>query len=115
MNNARNIEISVPRIDRIIRLVDEYGLLPADLMENSIRSLTKRLGDQRMNEILQSYIVKDLSTVADKLLDYYDQTYMFSREKYKKKYQEIKLPNGDAISNAQIILNEIAGNTIEIQ
>ena len=115
MNQARNIEISVHRFERIIRLVNEYGLLSTELMENSIRSLTKRLGDQRMNEILQSYIVKDLSTVADKLLEYYDQTYMFSREKYKKKYQEIKLPNGDAISNAQIILNEIAGNTIEIQ
>ena len=115
MNQARNIEISVPRFDRINRLVIEYGLLSAELMENSIRSLTKRLGEVRMNDILQGYLAGNLATVADNLLEYYDQTYLYSREKYKKKYQEVKLPNGDATSNAKIILKEIFGNALEIK
>jgi tRNA 2-selenouridine synthase len=115
MNNARNIEIEVPRTDRIKRLVDEYGQLSPDLMENSIRSLTKRLGDQRMNEILQLYTLQDFAAVADRLLEYYDQTYLFSREKYKKKYQMIVLPNGNVEENARIILKEIDGDAIEIK
>ncbi len=115
MNIARNIEIFVPREDRIVRLVNEYGSLSNELMENSIRNITKRLGDQQTNDILKSYLSGDLSTVAGNLLEYYDKTYLFSREKYKKKYQEIILPNGDASSNAQIILKEIAGNNIEIK
>ena len=115
INDARNVEISVPRTERIIRLVNEYGWLSSQLMENSIRSLFKRLGDQRMNDILQCYLEGDLATVADNLLEYYDRTYLFSREKYKKKYYEIILPNGNAEENARIILKEIAGNSIEKQ
>lgn len=108
MNEAQCIEIQVPRIKRVSRLLKEYGTLPEELMENAIRSLAKRLGDQRMNEILQCYLKKNLDCVADKLLDYYDQTYQFSRDKYKRKLKEIVLPNGDASANAEIILEKTA-------
>lgn len=107
MNMSPTIEISVPRADRIGRLVNDYGSLPFDLMENSMRSLVKRLGDQRTKEVLQYYSEKDLYMVADHLLEYYDRAYMFSREKYKKKYGEINFPNGDPSTNAQILLDWI--------
>lgn len=106
MNDTHCVEIFVPRSDRIIRLVHEYGTLPDELMQNAIRSLIKRLGDERMNEILRLYLEKDLSDVADKLLEYYDQTYQFSRNKYKRKMTEIILPNGDALLNAKLILEK---------
>jgi len=108
MNDTHCVEIFVPRSDRIIRLVHEYGTLPDELMQNAIRSLIKRLGDERMNEILRLYLEKDLSDVADKLLEYYDQTYQFSRNKYKRKMTEIILPNGDALLNAKLILEKAA-------
>ena len=108
MNKTQNIEIQVPLSDRISRLVTEYGTLPEDLMENAISSLIKRLGDLRMNEILQLYHERKLEDVANKLLEYYDQTYQYSRDKYKKKLTEIKLPNDDAMANARIILNRAA-------
>jgi len=108
MNDAHCVEILVPRSDRIKRLVSEYGALPDELMQNAIRSLIKRLGEERMNEILRLYLEKDLSGVAGKLLEYYDQTYQFSRNKYKRKVTEIILPNGDASLNAKVILEKAA-------
>lgn len=108
MNEAQNIEIQVPRIERIIRLVKEYGAMPNDLMENAICSIAKRLGDQRMKEILHCYHENKLIDVADKLLEYYDQTYQFSRDKYKKKFTEIIFSSGDAVANAELILKMTA-------
>lgn len=108
MNATQNIEILVPRTDRISRLVKEYGALPDELMENAIQCIVKRLGDQRMKEILACYREKELHDVADKLLEYYDQTYQFSRDKYKKKYLEIVFPTGDAAANAKLILEKTA-------
>jgi tRNA 2-selenouridine synthase len=108
MNATQNIEIFVPRADRISRLVKEYGALPDELMENAIQCIVKRLGDQRTKEILANYREKELYLVAEKLLEYYDQTYQFSRDKYKKKYFEIVLPTGDAATNAKLILEKTA-------
>ncbi|MCX6239570.1 MAG: tRNA 2-selenouridine(34) synthase MnmH [Bacteroidia bacterium] len=108
MNEAQCIEILVPRSERVSRLVIEYGTLPEELMENAIINLSKRLGDQRMNEILSYYREKNLDRVAGKLLEYYDLTYQFSRDKYKRKLTEIVLPNGNALANAELILEKAA-------
>jgi len=108
MNDAHCVEILVPRSDRINRLVSEYGSLPDELMQNAIRSLIKRLGDERMNEVLRLYLENDLSGVADKLLEYYDQTYQFSRNKYKREMTVLILPNGDGFLNAKLILEKAA-------
>ena len=75
-------------------------------MENAIINLVKRLGIELMNEILQSYREKKLANVAERLLGYYDQTYQYSRDKFKRKLTEIILPNGNAATNAAIILEK---------
>lgn len=108
MNEAQCIEIFVPREERISRLVNEYGALPEELMENAILSLVKRLGSNLMNDILRYYREKNLFCVAEKLLEYYDQTYQFSRDKYKRKLTEIALPNGNAETNTALILEKTA-------
>jgi tRNA 2-selenouridine synthase len=108
MNETHNIEIAIPRHDRIKRLVHEYGNFPAEQMENAISSLIRRLGDLRMKEILSSYREKNLEITADKLLEYYDQSYQFSRNKYKRIFTEISLPNGDSSSNAKILIAKVA-------
>ena len=108
MNEAQCIEILVPHTDRISRLVTEYGQLPEELMENAIINLVKRLGIEKMNKILQCYREKKLVSVAERLLGYYDQTYQYSRDKFKRKLTEIVLPNGDATTNAALILQKAA-------
>lgn len=108
MNSALNIEIQVSRKDRIQRLVDEYGTLPSQDMENAISTIVQRLGSQAMNEILQNYRDKNLFAVADKLLSYYDQAYLYSREKFKKKVNGITLSSNDSVLNAKQLIKEIS-------
>ncbi len=108
MNSTVNLEIFVPRKFRIDRLVTEYGHLPKELMQGAIQSIEQRLGGQRMNEILGHYNKNNLDVVAGLLLEYYDQTYIFSRKKYKKVLIEVILPDDDAITNAALILNKIS-------
>jgi len=105
MNTTHNIEIFIPREERIKRLVNEYGALPEELMENAIISIAKRLGDLRMREILSFYREKKLDVVAEKLLEYYDQTYQYSRNKYKKKLTEVAFQQDNAAANAETILS----------
>ena len=107
MNEAALIEINVPCHDRVKRLMNEYGNLPKEDMENAIISLTKRVGEVRMNEILNDYQEGKLESVANKLLDYYDKTYYHSKLKYKKKGLEILFPDGNAFENAINLINKV--------
>jgi len=107
MNEATLIEINVPCQDRVKRLMDEYGNLPKEDMENAIISLTKRVGEVRKNEILYDYQEGKIESVANKLLDYYDKTYYHSKLKYKKKGLEILFPNGNAIENARTLIEKL--------
>jgi len=87
--------------------MNEYGNLPKEDMENAIISLTKRVGEVRMNEILNDYQEGKLESVANKLLDYYDKTYYHSKLKYKKKGLEILFPDGNAFENAINLINKV--------
>lgn len=104
MNKAQCLEITVPRENRIKRLVEEYGALPGESIECAIRNLGKRLGDLLMNEVLNDYRQKEFTKVSDLLLRYYDETYQHSRNKYKRELTKIILPGGDAADNAKLIL-----------
>jgi len=108
MNEAHGIEILVPQSERISRLVSDYGRLPEEQMEHAIFSLVKRLGIQLMNEILEDFRKKNLASVAEKLLGYYDQAYQYSRDKFKRKLTVIAMPNGDSHTNAVLILAKTA-------
>ena len=107
MNEAILIDIDVPRHDRIKRLMNEYGKLPRRDMENAIVSLGKRLGEVRKNEILNYYLGEKLDMTTDKLLDYYDKTYINSKLKYKKKGLEVIFPDGNAFENAKILMSGV--------
>ena len=107
MNEATLIEINVPRPDRVKRLMDEYGRLPKEEMENAIFRLGKRIGEVRKNEILKNFRDGKLELVADTLLDYYDKTYYHSKLKYKKKGFEIFFPDGNATANAKFLLDKV--------
>ncbi len=108
MKESVLIEIDVPVQNRIERLVDEYGKLREDEMENAISSLAKRLGEARKNEILNEYHQGNLEQTAKRLLEYYDKIYKISTLNHKKKDKFISLPDGNAQKNAQILIKEIA-------
>jgi tRNA 2-selenouridine synthase len=110
MKNAMLVEINLPRDKRIKRVMNEYGKLPKEEMEIAISSLAKRVGEVRKNEILSDYLEGKLELAADKLLDYYDKTYIHSKLKYKKRGFEIIFPNGSAFENAKILTDTVLSN-----
>lgn len=105
MNEAKKVEINVPRHDRVKRLMNEYGMLPKEDMEHAISRLAKRVGEVRKNEILFDYRGGNLESAANKLLDYYDKAYNQSKLTNKKEVLEISFPDGNAFDNAKILLN----------
>jgi tRNA 2-selenouridine synthase len=107
MNSALNIEIQVLKEHRIQRLVDEYGTLPSVQMEGAINTIVQRLGSKTMTEILQNYQAKNLFDVAEKLLNYYDQAYLYSREKFKKEVNGIVLSSDNSMTNAITLIKKI--------
>ncbi|TAJ14051.1 tRNA 2-selenouridine(34) synthase MnmH [Marinilabiliaceae bacterium JC017] len=107
MNTATVLEIVVPAGDRIQRLVEDYASLDAECMEQSILKLKKRLGQTRMQEVLDFFRNKDYAKVAELLLVYYDKTYQYSTDKYKGTHELMQLPSGDARENAGILLDKL--------
>lgn len=106
MVKAEVFQVVMPRSCRVQRLVKEYGLLDPEAMEFAIEKLTKRLGNRVKDEILSLYRENDLAKVADLLLDYYDKSYQFGRDKLEKKRHTIELNQDDASQNAQRLLAE---------
>lgn len=107
MNSALNIEIQIPLNYRIQRLVNEYGTLPSDQMEGAINTIVQRLGHKAMLEILTDYRAQNLLQVAEKLLKYYDQAYLYSREKFKKEVNGIVLSSDNSMTNAITLIKKI--------
>ncbi len=85
MNRTDVIEIEVPKKIRAQRIVQEYGCLPKSDLEDSIRKIQSRFGGNRVKEALELLAVDRLEEVVLLLLQYYDSTYLFSKNKYKKK------------------------------
>lgn len=110
MNDSTMIEIDIPRQGRVKRLIDEYGDLPMEEMEQAINSLSKRIGEVRKNEILSEYREGKLASTTSKLLDYYDKSYQYSTLKYRNKGMALKFPNENAAENARILLKKLNDN-----
>lgn len=111
MNQSRVIEIEVPLEARVSRLVDDYAGLNADAMEQSITRLERRLGNKRMTEILECYKHQNYHKVAELLLEYYDKTYQHSTEKHRDQYEILNLADGNAETNAAILMKQTKINT----
>ena len=100
MNQARIIEIEVPVEERVKRVVNDYGMLERTKMAESIMSLHKRLGEERTELVLELYQSNELEQVAAMLLNYYDKTYRYSRDKYKKSFASVNLSGNNSLKDA---------------
>ncbi len=84
MNRSSVIEIELSKKIRARRLTAEYGAHGYQPLAESIRKITRRFGPDRTAKALELLEQNKLYEVAMMLLDYYDKTYRFSKEKYKK-------------------------------
>lgn len=101
MNNSDVIEIEINKKTRAERIVVEYGNIDHQLLANSIKKIEQRFGGNRVKDALALLAKNQMVDVVLLLLDYYDKSYSFSKNKYKKKEVEIlKSTTGDPSQNA---------------
>jgi tRNA 2-selenouridine synthase len=67
--------IDIPLQERIRYLVDTYGEQPAAGLEDSVRKLERRLGNESMKQALKALAEGDLEEVVRITLRYYDKAY----------------------------------------
>lgn len=110
MNNSNVVEIEVDKTIRAKRIVEEYGNIDHDLLAGSIEKIKNRFGGGRVKKALELLEEKKLEEVVLLLLEYYDKSYSFSKNKYKKKEVAVlKANTGDPFQNATDLI-QIADN-----
>jgi tRNA 2-selenouridine synthase len=85
MNHTSVIELDLDKNLRAKRIVDEYGSIDKSDLANSIKKIQNRFGGNRVKEALELLESNRLEEVVLLLLEYYDKSYSFSKNKYKKK------------------------------
>ena len=108
MNRSSVIEIEIEKLIRAKRIVKEYGHIEKNLLAFSIEKIQSRFGGDRVKKALTMLEEGKLEDVTLLLLDYYDKSYTFSKNKYKEKeVATLSSKTGDPLSNA-IQLQKIA-------
>ena len=69
------VVIDIPLEVRVKRLVKDYGEMPIEGLEDSIRRIERRLGNEAMKNALKSLSEGNLAEVARIALRYYDKAY----------------------------------------
>ena len=83
MNKSSIIQLSMPLAHRVKRVVSEYGSFDSEKLKEKISRL-KRMGGNNVKLALQHLGENNLEAVAELLLQYYDKSYQFGANKYKK-------------------------------
>lgn len=91
---------------RIPRLLEEYGSMPGEMLENSINRIRKRLGGKDADEALKSILDGNMEKAIEIVLSYYDKSYTYGLGKRDQSLViNIETDSGDASVNAAKILN----------
>jgi tRNA 2-selenouridine synthase len=115
LNNALVVELSIPKNERIQRLVKEYGNFDRSELQLSTEKIAKKFGYKNVQEVIQFLAEGDLINAASLLLDYYDKSYNYSQKKYKtRKPFIVKSQSGDSEINAERILRSMEENKIKV-
>jgi tRNA 2-selenouridine synthase len=67
--------VDIPLEVRVGRLVKDYGEMPPEGLEDAIRRIEKRLGNEAMKDALYNLMEKNLAEVVRITLHYYDKAY----------------------------------------
>jgi len=81
MRSATTYDIQISLGRRIQHIAKEYGNYEVKLLEECTRKLEKKMGNLRMQQAIDFLLAKDLNSWIFMLLDYYDSSYLFSKEK----------------------------------
>ncbi|MBP8823061.1 MAG: tRNA 2-selenouridine(34) synthase MnmH [Flavobacteriales bacterium] len=67
--------MDMPRAERVVRLVKDYGGAPMEELSAAVHRIQRRLGPQHAKAALEALEAGDLHQVAEITLVYYDKTY----------------------------------------
>ncbi len=81
MRSATTYDIQISLGRRIQHIAKEYGEYDVKLLEECTRKLEKKLGNLRMQQAIDFLLAKDVNSWIFMLLEYYDSSYLFSKEK----------------------------------
>lgn len=108
MSKSPLIYLDVPQEERIKLLLKEYGNMPTDNLERGIRSVGKRLGNQKMQESLVALHDNRRGDLCKLLLDcYYDKIYTKTIEKEANRIHLLSCPSTDSEQNSEKLLQQI--------
>ncbi len=106
IKEAHVIKIILPKKIRKKRIVKEYGCFDKEILAERLKKIEKKLGGQKLKDVLIALEKDELEYVADISLQYYDKAYEFGIEKRDtNKIHELILENDNPKSNAIIIKN----------
>jgi tRNA 2-selenouridine synthase len=75
MGRSKLVVVEIPLETRVKRLVKDYGEMPIEGLEDAIRRIERRLGNEAMKEALKCLGERDFEQVAHITLRYYDKAY----------------------------------------
>ena len=75
MCKAPLIVLDIPLELRVKRLVKDYGVMPIDGLEDAVRRIERRLGNEAMKDALSNLLEGNLHEFARITLHYYDKAY----------------------------------------
>ena len=107
MTNSSLFEINVHKETRIARLVTEYGMADPNEFLDAMTKISRKLGGQHFNTAKEKLLLKDMSSVIDILLTYYDKAYRNGLENKKDRIKLYSSWNGtDVHVYARQLINE---------
>jgi tRNA 2-selenouridine synthase len=109
MLKAPVIVIDIPLEVRVKRLLRDYGEMPKEGLEDSIRKIERRLGNEAMKQALLSLETGDLAEVARINLRYYDKAYdhsLASKETKDVTYVSFETDDMGAISERLMAISQ---------
>jgi tRNA 2-selenouridine synthase len=96
MQRAPEIEITRPVAVRATHILKEYGKFDRGDLRDRTEVLRKRMGGEQVQEALQHLESDELQAWAEKLLAYYDKTYLHTRDKRRKEHDTRVIFTADA-------------------
>lgn len=96
--------LNVPKRVRINRLVEEYAGIDDQFLVQAVGKIGERLGDHEAKEAISQIQRREYSSVAERVLQYYDKAYAFS---VKRRQKQLRFDMVTEQTNPREIAGEI--------
>lgn len=106
LKQAPLLVMELPLEVRLKRLVADYSLHPAVLLEQSVTALRKRLGGNEWKSAIDALHTGDFTEVARILLHYYDKTYDYNlSQRESKQVTHLVFEEDDLMAIAEVLIS----------